>query len=215
MNPNQYPKEVYDLLYTDETGEVVGLDEVQLMKSELSSRTLDLIKLLNSDDLYLAYQCGLIVGAWGVKDGIDYLHSLIHERIDKVAQFEPHRIWGQDNVYDVIAEAFEIAASINGYDLITIRNLFEELLRLYGECYFESRLKIALLNINERELLPSIKQAMQSALAHERYYQASQLLPVLAKYDKDYAVTQIGKFQSLTNKDERIRYNLDEMQQYL
>ena len=212
MNPAQYPQEIYSALYTDEFGEIVGLDEVQLMKTELSSRMPLLIGLLRQEDLYLAYQCGLILAAWGVSDGVDYLEYLVETRIDKTTEFEPHRLWGEDNVYDIIAEALELAVSINGYDRLLVARVFKKILALYGECYFESRLKQALINLNELALLPDIKQAMQLALDHKRYYQASQLLPVLAKYDKAYALAQVGPFQQLVAEDKRIQDNLEEMQ---
>jgi hypothetical protein len=212
MSPAQYPQAIYNALYTDEFGEVVGLDEVQLLKAELSSRMPLLISLLRQDDLYLAYQCGLILAAWGVSDGVDYLEYLVETRIDKTMEFEPHRLWGEDNIYDVIAEALELAVSVNGYDKILIVKIFKKILAIYGECYFESKLKQALINLNEPALLPNVKQAMQSAIGHERYYQASQLLPVLAKYDKVYAFAQVDTFRKLIEKDKRIQYNLEEMQ---
>ena len=212
MNPAQYPQDIYNALYTDETGEVVGLDEVQLMEYVPAERISQLINLLFNDDLYLAYQCGLILAAWGISQGVHYLQHLIRIRIDKIAEFEPHRLWGQDNVYDVIADALEIAVHISGYDKAEIDESYKELLLLYGECYFEGKLKSALIKLDEQSLIPNIKQAMQSALDHERYYQASQLLPVLAKYDKAYASAQVGVFQNLIAKDKRIKYNLEEMQ---
>lgn len=213
MNPAQYPQDVYNILYTDEIGEVVGLDEVQLMKSELSIRIPSLITLINSEDLYMAYQSGLILAAWGVREGVDFLDHLIKVRIDKTVEFEPHRLWGEDNIYDVIAEALKIAVSINGYDEQNINDLYENILLLYGECYFEGKLKYALIKLNTHSLLPNIKQAVQSALKYERYYQASQLLPVLVKYDRTYAFAQMDVFQKLLTKDKRIKYNLDEMQE--
>ncbi|HEX8660152.1 MAG TPA: hypothetical protein VF690_21590 [Hymenobacter sp.] len=199
-------------MYTDEFGEVVGLDEVQLMKDELSGRTELLTGLLRQNDLYLAYQCGLILAAWGISEGVDYLEYLVETRIDKTAEFESHRLWGEDNVYDVIAEALEIAASVNNYDRFLIIRVLKKIIFLYGECFFESKLKQALINLNEQSLLPDIKQAMNLALDSERYYQASQLLPVLAKYDKVYAFAQVATFQNLIVKDKRIQYNLEEMQ---
>ncbi len=212
INPAQYPQDVYDALYTDETGEVVGLDEVQLMKAELLDRIPALIHLLSSEDLYMAYQSGLILAAWGIPEGVGFLGHLVKMRIDKTSEFEPHRLWGEDNIYDVIAEALEIAVSINGYDKESINDLYKQILLLYGECYFEGKFKYALIKLKEQSLLPNIKQAVQSALDHKRYYQASQLLPVLAQYDKTYALAQVGSFQKLMSEDKRIQYNLEEMQ---
>ena len=212
MNPAQYPPDIYNALYTDETGEVVGLDEVQLLDPIPRERIPVLVNLLTGEDLYLAYQCGLVLAAWGVEQGVRYIHHLVTIRIDKLANFEPHRLWGQDNVYDVIARALSITLRFTDYNKEEIITALSEILSLYGECFFESKLKYALIDSDVSQLLLDIKQAMQSALSHERYYQASQLLPVLAKYDKVYAFAQIDMFQKLIAKDKRIQYNLEEMQ---
>ena len=212
VNTSQYPPEIYDALYTDETGEVIGLDEVQLLDPIPHERTSVLINLLTGDDLYLAYQCGLVLAAWGIEQGVRYLQHLVTIRIDKVIELEPHRIWGQDNVYDIIARAFSITLRFTDYNKEEVIISLSNILSLYGECFFESKLKYALIDSDVPQLLPSIKQAMQAALNHERYYQASQLLPVLAKYDKAYAFAQVETFKQLVAKDERIRYNLEEMQ---
>ena len=211
MNPTQYPQDIYDALYTDETGEVIGLDEVQLLDPIPQERITRLIDSLSGDDLYLSYQCALVLAAWGIEQGVHYLRHLIATRIDQLAEFEPHRLWGEDNVYDVISEALYIGV-LSDYNKVEINSMVKEILELYGEAYFESKLKHVLIKLNEPELTPAIKQAMQLALKHERYYQASQLLPVLAKYDKVYAFAQVDAFQKLIAKDKRIQYNLEEMQ---
>ena len=212
--PAEYPAYIYSALYTDETGEVIGLDEVQLLDPIPVERIPRLIALLGNDDTYMAYQSGLVLAAWGVKEGIAYLQHFIDARLDKRVTLEPHRLWGQDNVYDVIAEALGIAV-LSGYNRVEVVCILRSILHLYGECYFESKLKGVLINLDEHCLLPDIKQAMQSALKNERYYQASQLLPVLAKYDRTYAFAQVDTFRKLIEEDKRIQYNLEEMQTLL
>jgi hypothetical protein len=213
-NPIQYPPDIYNILYTDEAGEVVGLDAVQLLDPIPVNRVPELIAQLSGDDLYLAYQCGLVLAAWGVEEGVSYLQSLVASRIDKIAEFEPHRLWGEDNVYDVISEALGVAV-LSDYDKSEIVNILRDVLQLYGECYFESKLKEVLIRLDEESLLPDIKRAMQLALDNQRYYQASQLLPVLAKHDNAYALAQVSMFQDLVQKDGRVRFNLEVMQAYL
>jgi len=213
MNSATYPPAIYQALYTDEAGEVVGLDEVQLLDPILTSRIPELLPLLAGDDLYLAYQAGLVLAAWGVAAGVDYLRHLAEIRVDRTAELQPHRLSGEDNVYDVLAEALGIAV-LSEYDEQQVAGILRNILALYGDCYFESKLKRTLLRLNPDELLPAIKQAMTLALEQERYYQASQLLPVLAKYDKAYALSQVSLFERLVAQDERIAYNLTEMQEY-
>ncbi|TGE28059.1 hypothetical protein [Hymenobacter metallicola] len=212
--PAEYPPHIYQALYTDEAGEVIGLDEVQLLDPVPTARIPELTSLLASDDVYLAYQCGLVLAAWGVEAGVEYLGQLVDTRIDKLVELEPHRLSGEDNVYDVIAEALGIAV-LSEYDQHQILLILGRILALYGECYFESRLKATLLRLDASALLPAIKQAVQLALEHKRYYQASQLLPVLAKYDTAYALAQVTQFEQLLGQDERIRYNLAEMREHL
>jgi hypothetical protein len=213
-SPADYPAYLYNALYKNETGEVIGLDEVQLLDPIPVERIPKLIACLGDADLYLAYQCGLVLAAWGVREGVLYLQRLVATRVDKTADFEPHRLWGQDNVYDMIAEALGIAI-LSGYAKRELVELIKSILKLYGECYFERRLKQVLLDLEEPELLPLIKQAMSLALDHKRYYQASQLLPVLGRYDSRYAMSQLALFEGLITQDGRIRYNLDEMRNYL
>jgi len=213
MNPAAYPPPIYQALYADEAGDIVGLDEVQLLDPIPASRIPELVPLLASTDLYLAYQAGLVLAAWGIKEGVDYLRHLVEIRIDRLVELEPHRLTGEDNVYDVLAEALRVAV-LSGYDEHAIAAILQRILALYGDCYFESKLKNTLLRLNMVVLLPAIKQAMTSALEHGRYYQASQLLPVLAKYDGDYALSQVNVFELLVVKDERIAHNLTEMREY-
>jgi hypothetical protein len=212
--PAEYPVYIYNDLYTNETGEEVGLDEVQLLDPIPVKRIPRLIVLLGNDDLYMAYQSGLILAAWGIKEGVAYFQHFIDARIDKNVTFERHRLWGLDNVYDVIAEALGIAILVD-YNRVEVISMLRDILKLYGECYFESKLKGVLLNLDEQSLLPDIKLAMQLALQHERYYQASQLLPILAKYDGVYASTQVDTFRNLVGQDERIQCNLEEVQALL
>lgn len=60
-------------------------------------------------------------------------------------------------------------------------------------------------------LLNDIEQAMQDALENKRYYQASQLFPVLVHYDKNYFNKYKDTFMSLINKDDRIKFNIEEV----
>jgi hypothetical protein len=213
MSPNTYPAPVYQALYTDEEGKLIGLDEVQLLDPVPSSRIPDLLPLLAADDLYLAYQAGLVLAAWGIEPGVAYLRHLVAIRIDKTAELAPSRLTGEDNVYDIIGEALGLAV-LSGYDEDEITSNLTSVLGLYGECFFEGKLKSMLLQLTLPGLLPTVKQAVKLALEHRRYYQASQLLPVLAMYDRPYALSQAGLFEGLIAQDTRIAYNLAEMREH-
>lgn len=212
MSPDTYPSPIYQALYTSEAGDVIGLDEVQLLDPVPANRIPELLPLLAGDDLYLAYQAGLVLAAWGVEAGVAYVQHLVAIRIDKTVELAPDRLTGEDNVYDVLGEALGIAA-LSGYDATHIATILRSVLGLYGECFFAGKLKTLLLHLHLPDLLPALKQAVTLALEHGRYYQASQLLPVLAKYDHTYALGQISLFERLTAQDARITYSLTEMQE--
>lgn len=50
-------------------GGVIGLDEVQLLDPIPVERITKLTACLGDNDLYLAYQYGLVLAAWGVREG--------------------------------------------------------------------------------------------------------------------------------------------------
>ncbi|MEZ0609897.1 hypothetical protein ACAW74_15370 [Fibrella sp. WM1] len=209
-----FNEELNQLLYADQTGEIIGLDEVQLLDPIPEERIPAIIALLSADDLYAAYQAGLILAAWGVEAGVDFLHSLVIQRIDQTITLEPHRLWDEDNVYDVIADALSVAI-LSGYEVEKILTVIRPILALYGTCYFESKLKHVLVKLNTPALLPNIEEALQLALDNKRYYQASQLLPVIAHYNTASALSKLPTFRNLVSKDKRIKYNIDEMRAYL
>ncbi|CAM3997288.1 hypothetical protein VA7868_01112 [Vibrio aerogenes CECT 7868] len=95
----------YHLLYTDEFGDDVGLDEVQLLDPPLKERIPDLLALLDSPDQFISYQAMLILSAWGNDSGIYFLDSIIDDEKIHESGFELHRITDEDNVYDELAYA--------------------------------------------------------------------------------------------------------------
>ncbi|RTZ46205.1 hypothetical protein EJ377_17370 [Chryseobacterium arthrosphaerae] len=54
------------------------------------------------------------------------------------------------------------------------------------------------------------EQAIQAALENKRYYQASQLFPVIVHYDKDSFNKYKDIFSPLISEDSRIVYNIEE-----
>ncbi len=61
--------------------------------------------------------------------------------------------------------------------------VFGKLLALYGPCFFESKLKRALLRLDLPALAPDVRAALERALGLDRAYLASQLLPPLARWE--------------------------------
>ena len=203
--------EIHELLYhyNEEGQEGYDLKEVQLLEERDAERAEKLKLLLHNEDRYIAYQAMLILLAWAEPEGFEQLDRFISEKWTEKGAFEPHRIHGEDNVYDVIANALYIAA-LNGKPEQELYPYIKHFLEIYGTQFFESGLKEFLLKKNCKPLLNEIQQAMQEALENKRYYQASQLFPVLVHYDKNNFNTYKETFASFINEDDRIKFNIEE-----
>ncbi|MEJ5102672.1 hypothetical protein [Chryseobacterium sp. MYb328] len=204
-------KEIQKLLYyyNAEGEEGYDLREVQLLEKKDPERVEELKWLLHHDYQYIAYQAMLILLAWPIPEGFETLDRFINEKWADKEEFEPHRLHGEDNVYDVIADALHIA-TLNGKSEQELYPYIRKFLNSYGDQFFESDLKNFLLKKNCRPLLKEIEEAIQNALQNERYYQASQLFPVLVHYDRNTFNEYKDVFISLITLDNRITYNMEE-----
>lgn len=203
--------EKHDLLYyyNEEGYEGYDLSEVQLLEQKSADRVEGLKGLLHSHDRYIAYQAMLILVSWNLPEGFEFLNRFMAERWEDKGDFEPHRIYGEDNVYDVVANALHIAI-LNGKNKQDLYPYIKWFLSVYGEHFFESNLKEFLLKTDCRPLFGEIEQAMKSALQNKRYYQASQLFPVLVHYERSTFNEYKDVFISFINLDNRITYNIEE-----
>lgn len=202
---------LHELLYyyNEEGYEGYDLNEVQLLEKIDFDRVEKLKLLLHNDNQYIAYQAMLILLAWSVPEGFELLDRFIAEKWEEKENFEPHRINSEDNVYDVITNALYIA-TLNGKSEQELYPYIKHFLNMYGDQFFESNLKDFLLKKNCGPLLKEIEQAIQNALQNKRYYQASQLFPVVVHYDKDAFNKYVDIFKPLINLDDRILYNIEE-----
>jgi len=177
-----YPQDIRHLLYEDAVGHVVGLDEVQLLDPIPTERVASMRALLGGADLYLAYQAVLVLTAWGDPVGLGKLEEFVDARVDEKMEFAPHRISDYDNVYDELAEAvylFGLSSVDSRDDRLRVPG---KLLALYGPCFFESKLKRALLRLDLPALASDGRAALERALGLGRVHLASQLLPPLARW---------------------------------
>lgn len=177
MNPAYY-----NLLYADEAGEIVGLDEVQLMDPPPVERFGAVRALLQEDDEHLVFEAAIVLAAWGDKAGLDCIERMIDTQIHERATLAPHRLHGYDNVYDELAGAIYLFGMTTPGHEKTIERLYRKLLAFYGPCMFESKLKRALLKSDLHALLDDVLAAIERAWHQDRAYMASQLLPVLARW---------------------------------
>ena len=198
-----YPPDIQRLLYQDEDGHTVGLDEVQLLDPVPVGRIAPVRALLGGDDLYLTYQAALALTAWGDAAGLDKIEEFVDTRVDRKMEFAPHRIYDYDNVYDELAEAvYLFGLSSVDYRADRVR-VFRKLLALYGPCSFESGLKRALLRLDFPELASDVRAALERALEMGRVYLASQLLPPLARWEGEAARPLLARFLSAPREPRR------------
>ncbi len=208
-------KYIYEALYyyKDEDGEEgYDLYNVQLLEQIDNNRIQILKKIIENEDKYISYQAMLILISLGINEGFNKFNDFITEKWYEKLEFEPHRIYDEDNVFDVISRAFNIAYINGAAKLLVIENV-KIILSFYGTRFFEGNLKRVLLKRDEISinLTKEIKVALESALKNKRYYQASQLLSLINKYDKAYVSNVIPEFENLAKIDNRINFNLDEL----
>lgn len=203
--------ELHELLYyyNEEGYEGYDLNEVQLLEKKDFDRVEQLKKILHHEDRYIAYQAMLILLAWSIPEGFELLDRFIAEKWDKKESFEPHRLYAEDNVYDIITNALYIS-TFNGKSEQELYPYIKQFLHLYDDRFFESHLKDFLLKKDCGPLLKEIEQALRTALENQRYYQASQLFPLLVHYDKSLFNLYIGIFRPLIIQDSRIMYSIEE-----
>ncbi len=185
--------EIAHLLYESDDGEVVGLDEVQLLEPPPIGRIPAVRELLEHDDPYVAFQAAVVLAAWGERTGLARIERFIDERVHETTEIAPHRIKDYDNVYDELAYAVHLFG-LSGEQTDDRLRILRKLLRLYGVCAFESKLKYALLRSEMRELLGDVREALERAWESRDEYLASQLLPVLARWDPEAAWALVPRF---------------------
>lgn len=203
--------EIYDTLYyySEDGEDGYDLTEVQLIGKTDENRVEKLKYLLQHKNPYISYQAMLVLLAWAIPEGFQQLDRFISEKWDEKHSFEPHRIYNEDNVYDVIVDALYIS-TFNGKEEQELYPYVKHFLNIYGDRFFESCLKDFLLKKDCEPLLKEIEEAIKSALKNEKYYQASQLFPVIVHYGKNRFEEYFKVFSSLLKDDKRIRYNIEE-----
>lgn len=180
-------------LYTDEAGNVVGLDDVQLFENPPADRVATLQRALRTSNLEIRYRAALVLAAWGDDEGLTSIEWFVDNRIDEMGIVDPHRLYGYNNIYDKFAYAVQLYGDL-GRQLHVQKRIYKKLLSLYGPCEFESRLKYALMQSGFDELVNDVEQACRRSLDLGKEYLASQLLPVLGKWNQSVAIPLMPTF---------------------
>ena len=178
MNKLDQNSQAFALLYKDNDGVVVGLDEVQLLDFVDDKRIVATEELLHGSDEFVRFQAMLVLAAWGKLSGMQAIEDFC--KSPPKINLSPNRINGEDNCFDDVAEAIYLFVGSGG-GKEQARQVLEKILDLYPEYYFESKLKHALLNCSQLVSEHQVKNAILRSRERGKIYQASQLLPVYAK----------------------------------
>lgn len=202
------------LLYEDDAGDVIGLDEVQLLDPPPLSRVPELRELLTNPNLHWQYLAAQVLTAWGDDEGLRKIEQFVDMQIHTQDLFEPHRLHGYDNVYDELAYAVYLYGG-TGKAVDAPERVYRKLLALYGPCQFESKLKYALMHVEFPKLAVDIQVATERALSFHRTWLASQLLPPLARRSPQAAASVIAQFPVVTGESPNPSENVAEALGYI
>lgn len=184
--------EVERLLYGDEDGEIEGLDEAQLIDPPPLERVPAVRTILyQHPDPTIRFDALLVLTAWGDDEALALIGQLLKSRDLDAYELAPDRITDQDNAYDELAGAVHIYTLTKEAASQPVLDLYRQFLSLYPHYFFRGKLKSALLKIDAPALVADVVAAIQGRMATGHVYQASQLLPVLARWDAAAAMAMI------------------------
>jgi hypothetical protein len=206
--------DINKLLYADETGELVGFDEVQYLDPIPVARIPLLIQLLQQDNLFIVCEAALLLTSWGVDEGIAALNTLMSNKIHESIEFAPHRITGKDNIYDEFAHSVHLYLLSGGNKLKAI-HLFKALLDKYAHFFFESKLKRALMKNIFHVLEPNIQVALEKSFQMKLFFQSSQLLPVLMQLNKERGGVYVQSFLNIARIEPKVEENIAQALRYI
>jgi hypothetical protein len=199
--------EKHKILYESEDGEVVGLDEVQLL-DPIADRIAPLRALLAGPDEYDAYQAALILAAWGDRLGARYLLDTVLAARAGEPPLDPHRIRAtDDDAPDLAAEALHLYGATSG-DMQTRDDGYRRCLDLFGEVAFPGKLQSVLRRDRPSALLSPTRAAHERTVAHGLDEAAATLLPALAAMGEPDIARLITDRAEAIQKDIAIRRGL-------
>lgn len=205
IEPNS---EAYKLLYCDDDGDLIMLDEVQLMDEVPAERIEPLRAMLNGDDVYASYQATLVLAAWADPVGLDAAASHIQNNVHE-QQLSPHRLLGVDTAYDEIAQA--LAYGLNNADsaaVSIIEQAAKTLLARYEHHYFRSGMRRLLNKLADADLLAEMTSAVQRTITTGNHYQAAELLVPISRIDPVQAWKLIDLFRTETGIEREAQPNV-------
>lgn len=186
----------YRLLYCNQEGELVGLDEVQYLDPYPAERVQPLRALLTGDP-FVRYQASLVLAAWADPVGLDAIAAEIEAEVVHEHKLAPHRISDVDTVYDEYARALWVGLAEEGTpEQETIGSLALALLAIYEHHYFRTGMRLLAEWLNRPDEVSHIAAALQRAVANHQIAKASELLPAVAMNDPAQAWRLLNLFRT-------------------
>lgn len=176
--------QAYRLLYCDDSGETVGLEEVQLLDPWPTDRLGPLRTLLVEGDPTARFHSMLVLVAWGDSVGLEAANRFLHNKQDDASGISTHRLHGRNLAYDELADALGLSLA-NNVDRAEVTALAVQLLQLFRTEFFESGLERLLSALADPELQDEILRAIGDVSSQGRVQEASELLPALASINPD------------------------------
>ncbi len=210
----QRGSKTFDVLYSGDDGEEIGLDEVQLLDDPSSERIDELENLLVDESAFIRFQATLVLTAWGHEGGMRSAEHMIAQGGADGDNLSPNRLNGQDNRFDDLAEAIHLYILAGG-DQGRALDAFQALLKIYPAVFFESKFKRALLKHATVDMRVPVTQAILQCLEAGKAYQASQLLPVYAKLDPKRCWSMLLRFTALPKQTPDPAVNVAEALRYI
>ncbi len=186
--------ETYRLLYCDDDGRPIGLDEVQYLEPPQPRRNAALRALLTDEDPTARFHSMLILVSWADSLGLDAAKRYLLSDGNSDDYSSPHRLHGRDLSYDELAEALAKAVSLNGASGPEINELARLLLEVFSTEFFEHGLVRLLTAMADPALADQILEAIRAAQGQGRVREASNLLEGLAASQPDQALEAFGLF---------------------
>lgn len=195
------------LLYESEDGEVIGLDEVQLLEP-IKERVPLLAGLMKGSDFYVAYQAALILAAWGHRDGLEHLRQHVLLSKPEEAPLDPDRLASTDDAPDMVAEAAHLYGQETG-DLDVRDDIFRECLASYHLNNHKGRLQSCLRRDRPHKIRDDIRAAYERCRTSDQVPKAIQLLPAMLGVDEPSILERIKECRQALMQDSSVTDTLE------
>lgn len=180
LDPNT---DSYKNLYCDAAGEVIGLDEVQLMEPIPAERVVFLRELFASGSEYERYQAALVLVAWNDPDIFARLDWYLDQLMARSGEaLSPDRLHSVDTACDWVAGALSISL-LNGARVETVDYYTRKLLAGVTSQYYRSGLQSLLVKTTRPVLVADLEMALRGAFEAAQQSKAALFLEPIARVE--------------------------------